>query len=103
MHPQTGRIIAIVSEFRAALKSKQRQCFLDWVVKAEAMKIPELDAFIVGLKRDIDAVLNAVDQDFSNGLAEGTVNKIKVIKRIMYGRCHFNTLRNKCLLAQFLD
>jgi len=63
-----------------------------------ALGLPELDAFIGGLKQDIDAVMNALVTDFSNGLVEGTVNKIKVIKRIMCGRCRFDLLRNKCLL-----
>ena len=40
---------------------------------------------------------NAISLDYNNGLAEGSVNKIKVIKRIMYGRCNFETLRNKVI------
>lgn len=39
--------------------------------------------------------------EYSNGLAEGIVNKIKVIKRIMYGRCSFEMLRSKVLLFNF--
>ena len=38
---------------------------------------------------------NAVIHDYSNGLAEGSVNKLKVVKRIMYGRCSFDMLRKK--------
>jgi len=52
------------------------------------------------VKRDYEAVLNAVKLDYSNGLAEGKVNKLKLIKRIMYGRCKFSTLRNKVLLIE---
>jgi len=48
--------------------------------KAAALGVLELDAFINGIKQDIDAVLNAITSDFSNGLVEGTVNKIQVIK-----------------------
>ena len=36
--------------------------------------------------------------DYNNGLAEGSVNKIKVIKRIMYGRCCFDLLKQQVLL-----
>ena len=43
-----------------------------------------LDVFISGLKQDNDAVMNAIITDFSNGLVEGTVNKIKLVKRVMY-------------------
>ena len=46
-----------------------------------------------------DAVLNAITSDFSNGLVEEPINRIKVITCIMYGRCQFGLLRNKCLVA----
>ena len=39
------------------------------------------------LKRDIDAVENAVAYNFSNGFVEGTNSRLKMIKRSMYGRC----------------
>ena len=70
---------------------------------AFTLDVIELNRFLTGLKSDIDAVLNAVEYAFSNGLAEGTVNKIKVVKRIMYGRCGFELLRSKCLLLQEND
>ena len=69
--------------------------------KAAALEIPELTSFLNGLIQDIDAVINAIPSDFSNGLAEGTVNKIKVIKCMMYGPCQFDLLRNKCLLLDY--
>ena len=50
------------------------------------------------VEKDLEAVKNAIIYQYSNGLAEGTVNKIKVIKRIMYGRCGFEMLRRKILL-----
>lgn len=45
-----------------------------------------------GIERDKDAVKNAIQFDYNNGLAEGSVNKLKVIKRIMYGRNSFELL-----------
>ncbi|HHX59658.1 MAG TPA: transposase [Epulopiscium sp.] len=36
-------------------------------------------------------------KQYSNGHAEGSVHKIKVIKRVMYGRCNFDTLRSKVI------
>lgn len=99
-HPLVENILNIVQEFRELLKSKNPDALLLWVDKATALGISALDAFINGLKQDIDAVMNAIASDFNNGLAEGTVNKIKVIKRIMYGRCSFELLKNKCMLLQ---
>ena len=100
-YPLAKSIFDIVYEFKSLLKSKKPNALLPWMEKAAALGLPELDAFINGLKQDIDAVMNAISIDFSNGLVEGTVNKIKVIKRIMYGRCQFGLLRNKCLLLDY--
>lgn len=54
-----------------------------------------------GLKSDIDAVKNAIKYKFNNGLAEGSVNKIKLMKRIMYGRNSFRLLKAKILLNEY--
>ena len=45
----------------------------------------------------MDAVKNAIQFEFNNGLAEGSVNKLKVVKRIMYGRNSFDLLKSKLL------
>jgi transposase len=65
--------------------------------KARSTGIEEIISFTNGIERDYDAVVNAVCLPYSNGLAEGSVNKIKVIKRVMYGRCSFETLRSKTI------
>ncbi|KGM94563.1 transposase, partial [Clostridium botulinum D str. CCUG 7971] len=70
--------------------------------KAAALKINEINSFINGLTRDIDAVKNAILYEYNNGLAEGFINKLKLIKRIMYGRCNFNLLKNKILMLEEL-
>ena len=53
-----------------------------------------------GITRDIDAVKNAIIFDYSNGLAEGSINKIKRIKHTMYGKASFSTLRTKTLMYE---
>lgn len=55
----------------------------EWINQTSLLNIPELNSFINGITRDIEAVRNAIIYKYSNGLAEGTVNKIKVIKRII--------------------
>ena len=84
-----SKILEIVNRFREILKNKD--------VNKLNLGISKIKSFINGLKQDIDAVKNAISLDYNNGLAEGSVNKIKVIKRIMYGRCNFETLRNKVI------
>ena len=58
------------------------------------------DLFIKELLRDIDAVKNSIIYEYNNGLAEGSVNKLKVIKRIMYGRNKFELLINKIIYLE---
>ena len=43
---------------------------------------------------------NEISMQYNNGLAEGSVNKLKVIKRIMYGRNSFELLKAKVLLHE---
>jgi len=100
-YPSAKDILEAVNEFKALLKAKNKNALLPWMDKVSTLAVPELDAFVGGLKQDFDAVMNAITTDFSNGLVEGTINKIKVIKRIMYGRCHFASLKNKCLLLEY--
>ncbi len=68
--------------------------------KASNLKIRKIDKFLNGLKRDMQAVRNAIIYEYNNGLAEGSVNKLKVIKRIMYGRNKFETLKQKVLFLE---
>ena len=72
-----------------------------WMVKAFSLQIEELDAYLNGLKSDIDAVKNGIRYPYNNGLAEGSVNKIKLTKRIMYGRNSFQLLKAKLLLNEY--
>jgi len=84
------------------LKSKCSESLNDWLNKASNLNIRELNSFTAGIKRDIDSVINAIIYDYNNGLAEGSVNKLKVIKRIMYGRCSFELLINKILNLEYM-
>jgi len=59
------------------------------------------DTYVNGLTADIEAVKNSIRYKYSNGLAEGSVNKIKLIKRIMYGRNSFYLLKAKILLGEY--
>lgn len=96
-------IYETVWEFKNIFKTKDTSLLLKWINNTKQLHIPEMASFIIGLERDFEAVKNAVIYDYNNGLAEGSVNKVKVIKRIMYGRCHFSTLRNKVLSLENLE
>ena len=99
-HPVIGKLFDIVKSFKETLFSKKEAELDKWIEYAAQLGISEVDTFINGVARDIEAVKNAIKLDISNGLAEGSVNKLKVIKRIMYGRCSFAFLKSKVLLLE---
>lgn len=61
--------------------------------------IPSLNRFIAELNRDREAILNAARYNFSNGMLEGSVNKLKVFKKTMFGRASFELLQLKFLFS----
>lgn len=69
---------------------------LDWFIAIYSQSsIRTVASFANGLLTDIDAVSNSVTSTLSNGFVEGNNNRIKVIKRIMYGRAKINLLSAK--------
>lgn len=96
-NPVTGDVYKIVNSFKEVLFSKKVSKLNAWIKYAGSFKINEIDSFIGGIKRDLQAVKNSIKYSFNNGLAEGSVNKLKVIKRIMFGRCAFTLLKSKLL------
>ena len=98
MFPNAEIIYETVKKFKEIMFSKKEELLDNWIEQTKKLNIQEFHSFINGLERDIDAVKNGIKYDYNNGLAEGSVNKIKVIKRIMYGRCSFNLLKQKVLL-----
>ena len=96
-YPQIGEIYDIVGAFKNMLFSKNPDELEKWMEDAEALDIPLINRFVNGIRRDLSAVKKAIELDYNNGLAEGSVNKLKVIKRIMYGRCSFELLKGKLL------
>ena len=57
------------------------------IEKYKRSDLKALATFAKGLEKDIEAFENAVCCSLSNGFVEGTVSKLKMTKRVMYGRC----------------
>ena len=70
-----------------------------WTGQAEASPVSELRGFAAGLRRDWAAVTAGLTVPYSSGAVEGHVNRIKMIKRQMYGRARPDLLRKRVLLA----
>lgn len=96
-YPVIGSIYDAVQSFKQTLFSKKQEELEKWMSEVEKMNIAEINSFINGIRRDLDAVKKAIEMDYNNGLAEGSVNKLKVVKRIMFGRSSFELLKSKLL------
>jgi transposase len=73
--------------------------FQSWLLACLASQINDLVSFAQGLQRDQAAIEGGIKSYLSNGQTEGRVNKLKLIKRQLYGRGSFELLRQKVLLA----
>ena len=52
--------------------------------------------------KDFKAVRNTIRLNITNGITEGNVNKLKAVKRLMYGRAGIELLKNKLVLEHVL-
>ena len=101
-YPVIGILYDIVRSFKEMMFAKRIDEIDAWMENASQFGIDEIDSFVNGINADLDAVKNAIRFEYNNGLAEGSVNKLKLTKRIMYGRCSFDLLRNKTLRKELL-
>jgi len=89
----------LVQEFRQILHRREGEKLDDWLAKVRASHIRELQSFVGGVERDKAAVVAGLTLPQNNGLVEGKVNKLKLIKRMGYGRAGFVLLRQRVVHA----
>jgi transposase len=70
-----------------------------WLKAVTGNQIPELSSLAQSIGQDKAAVLAALSLPWSNGQVEGQVNRLKLIKRQMYGRAKFDLLRARVLFG----
>jgi transposase len=97
--PHLDALAGHVTEFAKILTGLHGDRLDDWITAVEADDQPSLHSFARGLRRDHDAVLNGLTMPWSSGVVEGNVNRLKMIKRQMYGRAAFGLLRKRVLLS----
>mgnify|MGYP002174084926 FL=1 len=90
VHDLTQRFLNMVREGRNG-------DLMTWIADAGELGIASFRGFSSGLIQDLDAVRNALLLPWSNGQVEGQINRLKLIKRQMYGRAGFDLLRKRVL------
>lgn len=89
----------LIQEFRHLLHHREGEKLDAWLAKCTASQIPELQSFACGVEKDKAAVQAGLTYSINNGMVEGHVTKLKLIKRQMYGRAGFALLRQRVLHA----
>ena len=97
--PDLTALRAHVRDFAQMMLQRRGQHLEEWMAAVEADDLPDLHSFVTGLRRDQDAVTAGLTLPHSSGKVEGHVNRIKMIKRQMYGRAKPDLLRKRILLA----
>ncbi|GAC1566179.1 MAG: hypothetical protein NVS2B2_38720 [Ktedonobacteraceae bacterium] len=90
-------VYRLLQTFLEMVRERQSERLPGWMKEARTSKVKELQSFVTGVERDYEAVQAGLSLHWSQGPVEGTVNKIKTHKRLMYGRAGFALLRQKLL------
>jgi transposase len=97
LHPDIQQATQQASAFVAMLRSRDPSALDLWLQAVISSDIPSLKKFVSGIQKDYTAVRAAFILPWSNGQVEGQVNRLKLIKRQMYGRARFDLLRLRVL------
>jgi transposase len=91
--PEFTAMRRLAMRFRGLLRGGTVDELDAWLIAARASGIYGMQRFARTIRQDIEAVRNAVSEPWSNGQTEGQINKLKTLKRAMYGRASVDLLR----------
>jgi len=97
--PTADAVYGLAQYFMQMLRRREGERLDVWLGQVRASHIPEMQRFVRSIQRDKDAVLAGLTLAQSNGIVEGKINKLKLIKRMMFGRAGFALLRQRVLHA----
>ncbi|MET7913970.1 ISL3 family transposase [Streptomyces avermitilis] len=97
--PALDRTAHHVRAFAELMNNRQGRHLDQWITSVQADDLPALHTFVTGLGQDLDAVVAGLSLRYSSGAVEGHNNKIKMLKRQMFGRANFDLLRKRVLLS----
>jgi transposase len=97
--PELAEAVALAQDFAALVRQRQPTHLEPWLVRAAQSALPPFRRFAKGLRADIAAVQAAVTLPWSQGPIEGHINRLKMLKRQMFGRARLDLLARRFLLA----
>ena len=97
--PSAETAYRLTQAFMQMMRERTGHLLDAWLSSAEASRLPEFQSFAKGIQQDKAAVLAGLTLPWSQGPLEGHVNRLKLLKRSMYGRAKLPLLRQRVLHA----
>ncbi len=95
--PSLDMTYQLVQDFLLMMRTLEGERLDTWLTQVHGSQLPELESFAHGVERDKAAVQAGLTLQINNGQVEGQVTRIKLIKRMMYGKAGFALLRQRVL------
>ncbi|WP_455568315.1 transposase [Streptomyces phaeochromogenes] len=95
--PDITRACDLARAFADMVRHQRGYLLLEWIREAEQDAPKPMKGFAGFLRQDFDAVTAGLTLPWSSGVVEGHVNRVKTLKRAMYGRASFELLRTRIL------
>jgi transposase len=102
LHAQEGAIaeaLALTQDLAALVRQRQPDQLEPWLQRATASGLQAFQRFANGWRADYEAVKAGGTLMWSTGPVEGQINRLKMVKRQMYGRAGIGLLRQRVLLS----
>jgi transposase len=98
-HPEVAAAIALAQDFAQLVRKRRPEQLDPWLARAADSPLTPLQRFAKGIRDDYEAVKAGVTLPWSNGPVEGQINRLKMLKRQMFGRAKLDLLQQRFLLA----
>jgi transposase len=99
MEDRIARADALIQTFLSMVRERRDDALEAWMAEATHSGIEELARFARGLQEDLVAIKAGLTLEWSNGVTEGQIHRLKLLKRQGYGRAGFALLRQRVLQA----
>jgi transposase len=97
--PALAEAVALAQDFATLVRQRQPTHLDPWLARAAQSTLAPFRRFARGLRADLAAVQAAVTQPWSQGPIEGQINRLKLLKRQMFGRARLDLLARHFLLV----
>ena len=97
VHPELQEALTLARDYLRLVRERLAEEFDGWLERARTSSVLAFRRFAKSLRRDYEAVKAALTYRWSTGPVEGHINKLKMLKRQMYGRAKLDLLSKRVL------